>query len=302
MVQLDAFNATMEIGTTSGAAIALHTSQPSISRAIRQLEEITGLILFERIEGRLRPTHEAYALLEVVKQSYIGMSHILRAAEELRNTANKSLSVACLPAFHHGFLANVVRRFRRDFKEVRLNLKPMLSKDILSAVLTRDIDIGIAAYTIADDRAKCEALEPINEVIVMHPSCPLAQRSKINSSDLAHHDLIMLDVDDPYRQRIESYLGKKAIDYSIGLEVPTSAAACQLVRQRLGIAILNPFTALDHAGPELVMRRFEKDFAFHTTLITPEKLDGSPIIGAFSASIHAEFDERIERTKVCLQA
>ena len=49
-------------GSVTGAAEELKMSQPTASKAIRRLEDIAGLKLFERLEGQLRPTAVALVL------------------------------------------------------------------------------------------------------------------------------------------------------------------------------------------------------------------------------------------------
>ena len=56
--QIEAFKAVMQLGTTTGAALMLNTTQPSISRRIAELQHQTGLRLFDLHHGRLRPTGE----------------------------------------------------------------------------------------------------------------------------------------------------------------------------------------------------------------------------------------------------
>ena len=52
-------------GSVTDAATLLHTSQPTVSRELARLEQLTGLTLFERVRGRLRPTAEALQLVSV---------------------------------------------------------------------------------------------------------------------------------------------------------------------------------------------------------------------------------------------
>ena len=61
--QLEAFQAIMLSGSTTGAAERMGLSQPAISRLLAQLEEDLALRLFVREKGRLSPTAEAHALL-----------------------------------------------------------------------------------------------------------------------------------------------------------------------------------------------------------------------------------------------
>lgn len=57
--QIEVFRAIMMTGSISGAAKLLNVSQPAISRLISYTETRVGLVLFERIKGRLYPTPEA---------------------------------------------------------------------------------------------------------------------------------------------------------------------------------------------------------------------------------------------------
>ena len=54
--QIEVFRAIMLTHSMSGAAKALHVSQPAISRLVSHTEQRLGLKLFERIKGRLYPT------------------------------------------------------------------------------------------------------------------------------------------------------------------------------------------------------------------------------------------------------
>src|SRR5256885_16706891 len=74
--QLEAFQAIMLSGSTTGAAERLGLSQPGISRLLAQLEQDLGLRLFIREKGRLVPTQEAEALLHD--------AHVLMRSEERR--------------------------------------------------------------------------------------------------------------------------------------------------------------------------------------------------------------------------
>lgn len=300
MTQLDAFSATMEIGTTAGAATALHSSQPSISRALKQLEDTTGLVLFERVNNRLRPTRIAYELLEVVQQSYIGLDRIARAAEELRAESIGHLHVGCLPAFSQGFIAGSIRRVVEQDGTARVNVRPMLSREVLSAMLTRDINVGLAAYAVSDDRLMSERLVSVNEVIVCHSSHPLAKLDHVRPEDLNGYDLMLLDSNDPYRCRFERHLAEYGISCPVHVEVPTSEALCSYASQNLGFALLNPVTAIDHIGTSLVMRRYTVDFPFHVTLLTSEDSGPTSVEKKFLRALKTEIAERNQRIEQAL--
>ena len=59
---IEIFHAVMTTGNLTEAAQLLHTSQPTVSRELARLEQLLDYALFERAQGRLRPTARALAL------------------------------------------------------------------------------------------------------------------------------------------------------------------------------------------------------------------------------------------------
>src|SRR5256885_16923168 len=74
--EIEAFRAVMQTGTTTAAARLLHTTQPSVSRLLAQMQAAAGLKLFDMHKGRLRPTAEAVELFATVQQHFLGRERI----------------------------------------------------------------------------------------------------------------------------------------------------------------------------------------------------------------------------------
>lgn len=72
------------------------------------------------------------------------------------------------------------------------------------------------------------------------------------------------------------------------VETPTAVSVCSLVRQGLGLAIINPLTALDFAGRNLHIRPLAVSFPFRVSLIRPEHRPGNPLVKAFTSSLKDE--------------
>lgn len=84
--QIQVFKTVMETGTTTKAAIALNTTQPSISRKLADLQQAAGLQLFELHHGRLRPTREGRHLYQSVRKHFEGLEKIETVVGILRKS------------------------------------------------------------------------------------------------------------------------------------------------------------------------------------------------------------------------
>ena len=64
-------------------------------------------------------------------------------------------------------------------------------------------------------------------------------------------------------------------------------SVCTFVRQGLGLAIVNPLTALDFAGRGLHIRPLRRSFPFRVNVVFPEHRPANPLVDAFMASLAA---------------
>jgi DNA-binding transcriptional LysR family regulator len=81
--QMEVFRAVMLTGSVSAAAELLHVSQPAVSKVLAHAQRQSGLLLFERIKGRLAATPEAQALYAEVETLWRGVEKVRDVSREL---------------------------------------------------------------------------------------------------------------------------------------------------------------------------------------------------------------------------
>ena len=170
---VEVFRALMLTGSVTRAAELLHTSQPTVSRELARLEQVTQMRLFDRVRGRLQPTARAYALREEVERSWVGLEHIAAAAASLRHFAQGRLSVVCLPALAHTLLPEAVRRFVSRHAQASVAITP-LDSPLLEARLTEQrCDLGLIEQRDAPPGTTLLPLLQADEVAVLPAGHPL---------------------------------------------------------------------------------------------------------------------------------
>ncbi|MGK0291408.1 MAG: DNA-binding transcriptional LysR family regulator, partial [bacterium] len=141
--QLNALKAVVEGGSLRAAAEALHRTQPTISVAIKNLEEELGLEIFARDQYRNRLTPAGQSLYEKAKlvlgqaQSFENLGKQLAAGEETE------VGIAFDSAVPVHLILNVIRQCKIEFPRTRLNI---YSENIFGA-LDR-LEEGKAAISI----------------------------------------------------------------------------------------------------------------------------------------------------------
>lgn len=132
-------------------AHALHTSQPGVSRQIRELEEELGIELFVRAGKRLTGlTEPGLHVLPIVERLLLESNNLKKAGQEFMAQQNGLLSVAATHSQARYALPQAVQEFRARFPEVKLHLHQGSPRQVADMLLSGEVDVGIATEALND--------------------------------------------------------------------------------------------------------------------------------------------------------
>ncbi|MCK6427038.1 MAG: LysR family transcriptional regulator [Burkholderiaceae bacterium] len=283
--QIEVFRALMLTGHATRAAERLHTSQPTISRELARLEQVLGLTLFDRIGGRLRPTARALALQEEVERSFVGLERIAATAASLRDFAEGRLALACLPALSQALLPDAVRRFVAAWPRAGVSIRAQESPLLERELSEQRHDLGLTERLEAPPATRSTLLLEADEVAVLPTGHPLLAHTVLQPQDFADQPFVSFAPTDPYRPIVDALFAQAGVTRQLALEADSAAACCALVRQGLGLAIVNPLTALEWSGAGLQLRPLTMRVPFSVALVEPTLRVEHPLRGAFVAAL-----------------
>lgn len=263
--QVELFQAVMRAGSLGAAAQGLHSSQPTLSRELSRLEQRLGYALFERSPGsRLKPTAAASALFDSVQRHYEGLARVQAHARQLARAEAGELRLLALPALAHGLLPAALAAAR---PARAVHITPAESPQLESWMAEQGHDLGVAEARGPISGCSVQALPELAEVAVLPAGHPLLARRQLSAADFAEQDFVSLADDDPYRAAIDAQLA--GVPRSLRWQTASSVAACALVQQGLGLAIVNPLTALACAGPSLHWRPLAFRIPYRLAVLRP---------------------------------
>jgi DNA-binding transcriptional LysR family regulator len=266
--QVELFRAVMQAGSLSGAAQALHSSQPTLSRELGRMESRLGYALFERSAGsRLKPTAAAQSLWESVQRHYQGLGQVQAQARQLALADAQQLQLLALPALAHALLPSALARWPE--REQRVAITPAESPLLEAWMAEQRFDLAVTERTGPVSGCVVEPLAELAEVAVLPAGHALLARSSLRPQDFAGEAFISLADDDPYRSAIDGLFADAGVQRQLRLQTHSAVAACALVAQGLGVTIVNPFTALACAGPALHWRHLSVRIPYALALLRP---------------------------------
>jgi len=291
--QLAIFRAIMQHGSLSRAAEVTTSSQPTLSRELARLEYLLGFDLFDRVRGRLRPTVRALALMQEVERSFVGLDQIAARAQELRTLSTGRLRLACLPALAQALVPQALVVLSHTLPLAAVSVSTQESPWLEQAMGEQRFDLGISETTEAPVGATLQTILRVNEVAVLPASHALCRKAVLTPQDFEGESFVSLAAGDSYRMQIDQMFASAQVSRQTRLECTSAVAVCAMVRQGLGVAIVNPLTATAMAGPDLVVRALSTPIAFTVSLLLPDVAAPHPLRPALVAalsSVAAAFD------------
>jgi len=282
---IEVFRAVMTTGSVTDAAAMLSTSQPTISRELARFERLIQVKLFERVRGRLRPTAHALQLFEEVQRAYFGLDRIISAATSLRQFEQGQLSIVCLPVFSQSLLPQTCRCFIGRFPNVGISIVPQESPLLEEWLSAQRFDFGLTEVGHAPQGTEATPLMTLDEICVLPDGHPLLEKAVLSPGDFEGQSFVSLSATDSYRQQIDQIFRNAGITRHMVIETHSAASVCSMVREGIGLAIVNPLTALDYAGHGVHLRRLSFSIPFSVNIVRPIHRPPSQLVDVFGAEL-----------------
>ena len=135
----------------SVAAEALFTSQPGISKQIRQLEDEFGVPIFVRQGKRLAAlTAGGEVIVATARRALQELNNLKRVGAEFKAEDTGTLSIATTHTQARYILPAVLTRFSERYPKVRLLLHQGNPLQVAQQTSRAEVDVGIATEALAD--------------------------------------------------------------------------------------------------------------------------------------------------------
>jgi LysR family cys regulon transcriptional activator len=236
----------------TAAAQVLHTSQPGLSKAIRELEDELGITIFVRHGKRLTALTDAgREVLAIVERILLEIDNLKRSAANWHDTQTGELRIAATHTQARYSLPRAIAAVRERYPEVVVRLHQGSPSQIIAMLRAGQVDLGIATESIGQQSdLDSQPLFSWYHCAVAAPSHPLGRQASVSLEELARHDLITYDPQFAGRGRIDRAFAERGLAPRIVLEATDSDVIKTYVRLGLGIGIVSELAFEDPVPPD----------------------------------------------------
>lgn len=190
--QLAQIIAVAEAGNISRAAEKLAIAQPPLTRMIRKVEEELGFDLFLRTSKGVELTEAGKSFVEGAAQVIEMHDRMIDNARRISQGLMGEFNVGVYGSTAYQFVPAVIRRFRENFPDVKLNLVALSGGELMVALRNRSVAIGFTPLAEPEPDMVIERISQERVMIALPDHHPLAGRSAISPAEIAQTPLILM--------------------------------------------------------------------------------------------------------------
>ena len=261
---IEIFHAVYVNGSVSAAARALNVSQPSVSKMLRHAESLLGFTLFQRTSAGLVPTEDAHVLFADVSEIQDRVYALREAGRNLKRGVGGVLRISALPSLALDVLPTAVARFIRNHENVKFDLQTIHHNDLLRKLYERETDVAVA-YQVPPATPIGNRWLGEGELVLLYreedmPGAP----PSVDLEVLRGKRFISLAASGPIGGVFSQELQRLELELELDevVSARTFYIACALVRQGVGMTVVDSFTAQASLTSGLSMRPLKPRLTF----------------------------------------
>jgi LysR family cys regulon transcriptional activator len=249
-------------------AAALHTSQPGVSRQIRELEDELGVEIFVRVGKRLTGlTSAGERVLPWVEKLLLDAENLQRAGDDFRLGDAGVLSIAATHSQARFALPSAVHDFRATHPRVQLQLHQGSPAQVAQMLLSGVADIGIASHALAE-AGELAALPCYrwSHSVVVPPGHPLLD-APLTLERLAQFPVITYEAGFTGRGSIDDAFSRAGLRPQVVLSAMDADVIKTYVELGLGVGIIAAIAFDEQRDAHLRAIDARQLFAINTTMV-----------------------------------
>ena len=224
------------------AAEKLHTSQPSLSRQIKDLEEELGVRLLNRTKRMVTLTDEGRSFLADAKRLLALAAETIKSVRRLQTGEVRALNVGYVSNLFYELLPRTLTAFHQSFPTVSVNLFDLSCGAQFRALEDGKLDLGFVGLhePIALRGLEFRTIASYKTLVALPEDNPLAKKTTVELKDLSSVFLIgMSEASYPgYREWLKKTCDRAGFTPRVLQDVDLERTMIHAVAAGLGVALV----------------------------------------------------------------
>jgi DNA-binding transcriptional LysR family regulator len=220
------------------AAIHSYLTQPSLSKAVKKLEDELHVELFDRSTRSLRLTDAGKIVFQQGQKALGALEELDILLDELKEIVIGEIKMGVPPLIGTLFFPRIARHFHEKYPRVTLELVELGAKRISQLVESGEIDLGIIVLPASETKFDVFPFIQDEFVLYLHEDHRLANNKMVTLSDLKNEKFILFSEDFALHDYIKQSCEEAGFTPEISYQSSQWDLIIELVSSNLGITLM----------------------------------------------------------------
>lgn len=223
-------------GSLTQAAKALYLTQPSVSHAIKQLEDSFGITLFYRNSKGVALTQEGAILYSYIEQSQILISLAEEKMAALKNLDSGELRIGGSDSLFKHYLLPYLEDFHQKHPGIRLHLNHGTTPEVITFLKEGRIDLGVVRMPIVDPQLEVRESIQLQDCFVAGERYAELEGVVLTLEKLMEYPVILFSRNSRARMAISEIFRSYGYKLKPEIEVGSVDLLIEFAKRGLGIS------------------------------------------------------------------
>ncbi|MGF0337104.1 LysR substrate-binding domain-containing protein [Ectopseudomonas toyotomiensis] len=217
-------------------------SQPAVSKMLRDIEELFGFPLFERLPRELQPSELGLVVIQYAERTLNDAQRFTHQLDTLRKGGHGYVKIGAIFAATAAALPEALAEIKRRRPMLVVELVEQTSDHLLHMLEHKQLDLVVGRFTQTRQQHRFD-FQPLAEEpfwLVANRTHPLSERRDIPAAELTQWPWVLYPLDTPMRQMLEQVLSQLQITPPNNIIETTSVQTTQHLLQHSQTLALLP--------------------------------------------------------------
>jgi LysR family transcriptional regulator, hydrogen peroxide-inducible genes activator len=174
------------------AAAQCLVSQPTLSIAVKKLEDELGILLFERTKICIKPTILGEQILQRARKILAQAAEIQDLANSDQDQLNGPLNIGTLPTIGAYLIPQLISLLQKTARNMPLNIDEAQAPDLAKKLRHGELDVILATKPFQEPDLVTQVLYDEPFVVLLPAQHPLASQLTIDANDIPLNELLLM--------------------------------------------------------------------------------------------------------------
>ncbi len=248
LVQLQYLTALDEHRHFIKAAQSCFVTQPTLSMQIKKLEEELEVKLFDRSKQPIIPTDVGILVIEQAKKVLNETRKIENILLEYKGKVAGDLNVGIIPTISPYLMPQLISQISKRFPEIRLNVRELMTDEIVNLLQKDHLDVGIVATPLEIDGMVEKPIFYEKFCLYLNPNHPAYDLKELDAKMLLEDKLWLLSEGNCFRDQAVNLCALRhssALKNTFNYESGSIETLIRIVNLEGGATVIPEWASLD---------------------------------------------------------